>query len=177
MRSPLRLRSATVLALVLGISAPALAQNSTTFNVRMAVTSACDVAAAAATDVDFGTVASTATTPALAQGTVTAQCSALTAYTIALDAGSNAATAGDVTTRRMRHTDATVTTNNLIGYQLFQDAARTSVWGATTNTDTVGSNGTGAPQAFNVYGQVLDPSANNAAAGTYLDTVTATITY
>ena len=93
-------------------AAPAFAQDSVTFNVRIAITTSCTIAAAAPTDIDFGTVASTATAPVLAQGTITAQCSALTPYSIALNAGSNAATAGDVTTRRMRHTDAAVTTNN-----------------------------------------------------------------
>ncbi|QNR96351.1 spore coat protein U domain-containing protein [Stenotrophomonas sp. 169] len=156
---------------------PALAQNSVTFNVRIAITTSCTIAAAAPTDVDFGTVASTATAPVLAQGTITAQCSALTPYSIALNAGSNAATAGDVTTRRMRNVDAGVTTNNFVGYQLYQDAGRTNVWGATTATNTVAAVGTGLPQAYNVYGRVLNPSVNNAAAGSYLDTVTATITY
>lgn len=173
-----RRRAAFALALGLaGTAVPALAQDSVTFNVRIAITSSCTIAAAAPTDVDFGTVASTATAPALAQGTITAQCSALTPYSIALNAGANAATAGDVTTRRMRNTNAAVTTNNFVGYQLYQDAGRTNVWGATTATNTVAAVGNGTPQAYNVYGRVLNPSVNNAAAGSYLDTVTATITY
>lgn len=176
-RSIRRLAACGLTALLASLSVPAFAQNSVTFNVRIAITTSCTIAAAAPTDVDFGTVASTATTPVLAQGTITAQCSALTPYSIALNAGANAATAGDVTTRRMRHTDAAVTTNNFVGYQLYQDAGRTNVWGATTATNTVAAVGTGTPQAYNVYGRVLNPSVNNAAAGSYLDTVTATITY
>ena len=42
-------------------------------------------------------------------------------YTIALNAGLNAGTAADVTTRRMRNTDTGVTANNFVGYQLYQD--------------------------------------------------------
>ena len=89
------------------------------------VTKACTITAAAATNVDFGTAASTTATPTLGQGTVTAQCSALTPYTIALNAGANAGTANDVTTRRMKNTNAAVTANNYVGYQLYQDAAHT----------------------------------------------------
>jgi spore coat protein U-like protein len=162
---------------LVALASPAMAADTTTFNVRIIITKACTITAAAATDVDFGTALSTATTPSNAQGSVTAQCSALTPYTIALNAGSNAATANDVTTRRMRNTDAAVTTNNFVGYQLYQDAGRTNVWGATTATNTVAAVGNGAPQPYNVYGRVLNPSVNNAAAGSYLDTVTATITY
>lgn len=165
------------LALLAIASAPAFAQDATTFDVRIAITASCTVAAAAPTDVDFGTVASTATAPVQAQGSITAQCSALTPYSIALNAGSFPATAGDVNTRRMRHIDTGVTTNNFVAYQLYQDAGRTEVWGLTPATNVVASTGTGAPQTFNVYGQVPNPSANNAAVGSYLDTVTATITY
>ena len=103
---------------LVALASPAMAADTTTFNVRIIITKACTITAAAATDVDFGTALSTATTPSNAQGSVTAQCSALTPYTIALNAGSNAATANDVTTRRMRNTDAAVTTNNFVGYQL-----------------------------------------------------------
>jgi len=162
---------------LVALALPAMAADTTTFNVRIIITKACTITAAAATDVDFGTALSTATTPSNAQGSVTAQCSALTPYTIALNAGSNAATANDVTTRRMRNTDAAVTTNNFVGYQLYSDAGRANVWGATTGTNTVAGTGTGLAQAYPIYGQVANPSVNNAATGTYQDTVTATISY
>lgn len=160
------------------LAAPSVyGQATTNLNVRIAITASCTVAAAAPTDVDFGTVASTSTTPVLAQGSITAQCSALTPFNISLNAGLNAATAGDVTTRRMRNTDASVTTNNFVAYQLYQEAGRTTVWGSTPATNTLARVGTGLPQSFAVFGQVLNPSSNNAAVGTYQDTVTATITY
>jgi len=121
--------------------------------------------------------ASTTATPTLGQGTVTAQCSALTPYTISLNAGANAGTANDVTTRRMKNTNAAVTANNYVGYQLYQDAAHTLVWGATTGTNTQAGIGTGLAVPYIVYGQILNLSTANAATGNYLDTVTATITY
>uniref|UniRef100_A0A914Z0D4 Spore coat protein U domain-containing protein n=1 Tax=Panagrolaimus superbus TaxID=310955 RepID=A0A914Z0D4_9BILA len=113
----------------------------------------------------------------LGQGTVTAQCSALTPYTISLNAGANASTANDVTTRRMKNTNAAVTANNYVGYQLYQDAAHTLVWGATSGTNTQAGIGTGLAVPYIVYGQILNLSTNNPATGNYLDTVTATITY
>ncbi len=171
------LRTALFSFTLLALASPALAADTTTFNVRIIITKACTITAAAATDVDFGSALSTATTPSNAQGSVTAQCSALTPYTIALNAGANAATANDVTTRRMINTDAAVTTNNYVGYQLYSNATRTTVWGATAGTNTVAGTGNGLAQAYPIYGQVANPSVNNAATGNYQDTVTATITY
>ncbi len=119
MRSTFRSPLAWVLTGLL-LAGPALAADTTTFNVTLVVTKACTITAAAATNVDFGTAASTTATPTLGQGTVTAQCSALTPYTISLNAGANASTANDVTTRRMKNTNAAVTANNFVGYQLYQ---------------------------------------------------------
>ncbi|MDV3468037.1 spore coat U domain-containing protein [Stenotrophomonas sp. C3(2023)] len=170
-------RTALPCLLLAGFAAPALAADTVQFNVRLVITKACTITAATPTDVDFGSALSTSTTTLNAAGSITAQCTAGTPYSIALNAGSNAATANDVTTRRMRNTDATVTANNFVGYQLFRDAGRTQVWGATAGSNVLASAGTGLAQAFPVYGQVLDPSSNNAATGNYLDTVTATITY
>lgn len=174
----MRILATAVLATSLVASAPAvLAADTTTFNVRISITKACTITAAAATDVDFGTVSSTATGNTDAAGSVTAQCTALTPYTIALNAGVNPGTANDVTTRRMRNTDTTVTTNNLVPYQLYQDSARTQVWGSTAGNNVVSGSGNGANQTFQVFGRVANPSLANAAAGSYQDTVTATITY
>ncbi len=170
------LAAVLAVALLAGPGA-ANAQDTTQFNVQINILQACTITAAAATDVDFGDVAGDATAPVDAQGSLTARCTALTPYDIALDAGLNAATAGNVNTRRMLNTDGGVTTNNYVAYQLYQDAARSIVWGNTVGTNTLGATGTGLDQVYPVYGRVADPSANNAAAGEYLDTITATIIY
>lgn len=156
---------------------PAFAADTTTFNVKIVILKACTITAAAATDVDFGSVVYDSTAAVDNQGSVTARCTPLTPYSIALSAGANAATANDVTTRRMKNVDAAVTTSNYVGYQLYRDSGRSLVWGNTTGTNTLASTGTGANQVWPVYGRVANPSTNNAAAGSYLDTVTATITY
>ena len=57
-------RSTLPWALALLLAGPAAAADTTTFNVTLIVTKACTITAAAATNVDFGTAASTtATTP------------------------------------------------------------------------------------------------------------------
>lgn len=158
-------------------SASASAADQVTFNVRLIITQACTITAASATDVDFGSALASSTTELLAQGTVTANCSVTTPYSIQLNSGSNPGSPGDVTTRRMRHVNPAVTTNNFVAYQLYQDAGRTAVWGATPNTNTVAGTGTGLNQVFQVYGRVASPASNNATPGNYQDTVTATIVY
>lgn len=64
MRSPVRSPLAWAVAGFL-LSSPAMAADTTTFNVTLVVTKACTITAAAATNVDFGTAASTTTTPTL----------------------------------------------------------------------------------------------------------------
>ena len=171
------LLSNTLAVALLAACAIAQAADTTTFNVKLVVTKSCTITAAAATDVDFGTQASTVTANVDNAGSLTVRCTPLTPYAIALNAGANAATAGDVTTRRMKHTDATVTTNNYVGYQLYADLSRTTVWGGTTGTNTLASAGLGINQVYPVYGRINNLAANNPAPGSYQDTVTATIIY
>src|SRR3546814_20489462 len=71
-----------------------------TFNVKLTITSSCDVHTVAPTDMDFGT--SGALTAALTQtSTLTINCNSGLPYNIGLNAGANAATAGDISTRSM----------------------------------------------------------------------------
>lgn len=158
-----------VSALSLAAAAPALAAtDTTTFNVRINITSTCDIHTVAATDVDFGTVASTATNVDQ-QGQLTVNCTPGTAYTIALDNGQNGA---DVNSRAMAQG------TNRVPYQLYRAAARGpgDVWGSTTGAggNVLAGTGTGAAQNVPVYGRT--PSANFPA-GAYNDVVTATVTY
>ncbi len=63
----------------------------------------------------------------------------------------------------------------LLNYGLYQNATHATNWGTTTGTDTVPGTGNGAAQVLNVYGQI--PAGQLIAAGSYADTITATITY
>ncbi|MBA8882770.1 Csu type fimbrial protein [Dokdonella fugitiva] len=144
------------------------ATDSTTFNVKLTITSTCDIHTTAATDVNFGTVSSTAVNVD-ADGALNINCTPQTAYTIALDNGQNGA---DVNTRKMKNG------SNLVPYQLYRATTRTAadVWGSTTGAggNVYSGSGTGATQNVPVYGRV--PSANFPALS-YTDVVTATVTY
>lgn len=164
----LGLRPIPVFALLCSLfSLPAFAQtDTTTFDVTIEIESSCSIDTPAATDVDFSTVASTAT-DVTATGQLNVNCTPGTSYTVSLDEGSNAG-GGGIAARNM------ASGVNLVAYQLYSDAGLTQVWGETIGTDTVAGTGTGAVQALSVYGEV--PSANSPA-GTYTDTITATITF
>ncbi|QDH70621.1 Csu type fimbrial protein [Marilutibacter alkalisoli] len=160
--------SATLLAAAALLGSPALhAQTATTtFEVRITIESSCTIDTPAATDVDFGTQPSSAT-DIDAVGQLNVNCTPGTGYTIALDEGQNSG-GGGIAARAMANGA------DLVPYQLYSDAARTTVWGETIGTDTVAGTGTGAVQAYSVYGRT--PSANFPAAS-YLDVVTATIAF
>lgn len=160
----------TLLATALLVIAPiaSAATDTTSFNVKINITSVCDIHTVAATDVDFGTVASTATNVDQ-QGQLTIACTPGTSYTIALNNGQNGA---DVNSRAMK------LGTNLVPYQLYRASARgaADVWGSTTGGggNVLSGTGTGLPQNQPVYGRT--PSTNFPA-GAYNDVVTATVTY
>lgn len=155
--------ASALLALAAG---PSLAADTTTFNVTVTITAACNVDAAAASDVAFGSQPSTATNIDAA-GALNVQCTSTAPYAITLDNGLNGAS---VSTRAM-NSGAT-----LVPYQLYRAAARGAgdVWGSTAGVDDYTGTGNGAVQNIPVYGRV---ASANFPPGSYSDTVTATITY
>jgi spore coat protein U-like protein len=108
-------------------------------------------------------------------GTVNVTCTALIAgllvnYTVALDAGLY----GTFTTRKMGNG------GNRLNYNVYTDSARTTIWGNGTGgtatnsgfcTIVLGS----CSQNFTGYGRL--PALQNAAVGSYSDTITVTVTY
>ena len=161
-----RILAAALAALATG--AASAATDTTTFNVKIVITSSCDIHTVAATDVNFGSQASTATNIDN-QGTLNVNCTPGTAYTVALDNGQNGT---DVNSRKMANGA------NLVPYQLYRAAARGAgdVWGSTTGAggNALAGSGTGSAVGVPVYGRV--PSANFPA-GSYNDVITATVTY
>lgn len=91
---------------------------------------------------------------------ITANCTLDLPASVSLDDGLN-------TGRQM-----TNGTSNL-AYALFKDSAHTQSWAA--NTDALAITGTGADDAHTIYGTIA--SGQNVSKGSYLDTVTATITF
>lgn len=145
---------------------PALAADTTTFNVTVTITTVCNVDAAAATNVAFGSQPSTATNIDAA-GALNVQCTSTAPYAITLDNGLNGAS---VSARAMNN-GAT-----LVPYQLYRAATRGAgdVWGSTAGVDDYTGTGDGTVQNIPVYGRV---ASANFPPGSYSDTVTATITY
>ncbi len=140
------------------------ATTTTTFQVDATVISSCSVSA---TNLGFGNYDSLAATATDATSTVSVQCSLLTSYEIGLDAG--VGSGATVTTRRM-----TLGADTL-DYTLYQDSARTTVWGNTLSSDTVSGAGTGLSQPYTVYGRI--PAGQIVNTGNYTDTVTVTVNF
>lgn len=132
-----------------------------TLLVTATVSAACVVSTS---PVAFGVYNPTAGTVLDGTGTVSVTCTNGTSYSVALDGGGQA----DVLARAMsNHPD-------LLTYQLYSDAARTTVWG-TTGGDLVNATGTGVQVDHTVYGRVA--ASQNVAVGSYTDTVNVTVTY
>lgn len=168
----MRLSTKTILAtaLLACCSQAFAATDTASFQVKIVITESCDIHTVAATELDFGTHArSTGNWDAASNLTV--NCSVGTPYTIAMNNGVNfSSTTVSDTNRRM------ISGGNYVPYGLYRDGGRSLLWGSTTGSNTVGGNGTGAAVLVPVYGRVLAASTN-VPAGTYLDTVVATITY
>jgi spore coat protein U-like protein len=131
------------------------------FSITATVVPSCTITA---NTLSFGAYTGTA---ASATSTLSVKCSNGTPYNVGLDPGQ--ASGATVTTRKM------VKGSKTLNYSLFSDSGRTTNWGITVGTDTVAGTGTGLAQTLTVYGQV--PGGQKPAAGSYADTVTATITY
>ena len=145
-----------------GAGASLAAQSTTDFEVRVTITSTCDVGVLEATDVDFGSIASTSLIVS-ATGQLHVRCTNGTAYTVALDQGDNASGGS----RRMAGG------GNFVPYGLYHTAGTAAPWSDQTSELHSGV-GNGSAQQISVYGVM--PTANFPA-GSYADTVTATLTY
>lgn len=131
--------------------------------VTITIENACEISTAPTT-MDFGTHG-VLSSNVDSTSTISVTCTTDAAYNIGLDGGASS----DVSARTM--TNGT----NSVGYQLYQEAGRTTAWGNTDGTDTLASTGTGTEQQFTVYGRV--PAQTTPPADTYNDTVTVTVTY
>jgi spore coat protein U-like protein len=158
------------LALVaMTLSAPAFAATATTsFKVTVAVTTTCTIKS---TDLSFGTYNTAAATAVDASSTLTVGCGKGAITTIDLDEGGFRGATSTPALPFRQMSDGSTT--NRVQYQLFQDSARTTAWGA--GTATYSYTGTGATSALSVYGQI--PAGVAVPVGAYADSVTATINY
>lgn len=101
-------------------------------------------------------------------GSVVVTCTPGTTVAIGMDYGING---GSVTQRYMANSGGTAT----LAYQLYQNAARTVVWGTGAQAMTINSF-PATTQTYPVYGRLFS-FTTSPTAGTYTDTVTVTLTY
>jgi spore coat protein U-like protein len=108
-----------------------------------------------------------------ASGLVTVTCTPdVSAYTVALDAGTGAG--ATTTVRKMTALAGTDT----LSYSLFRDTGRTQNWGDTVGELQPSSAATttiGTIKTFAVYGRLT--ANQSATVGAYLDTIQVTVTY
>ncbi len=117
------------------------------------------------TDLDFGQSSGAIASNRDQSSTITVACSGNPTWQVGLNNGTHYAHG----TRNMMNADGST-----IQYQLYRDPARTQLWGATVNSDTVAGSGTSSTQLI-VYGRV--PAQTASTPGTYSDTITVTLTY
>jgi spore coat protein U-like protein len=134
---------------------------------------------AAGSGLAFGSYDLLSTAPTDSQGSVTVQCdrnggAASVSLVVRIDAGANAPS---VQSRRMLRTGGG---GGVLAYNLYRDAARSSIWGGADGVDTVGASLTvpdrgSASVQLTIYGRM--PPRQNAAVGTYSDVLQLTILY
>jgi spore coat protein U-like protein len=96
-------------------------------------------------------------------GTITIRCNPTAAYSLSLSTG-----AGTYGSRALVNGPYT------LGYNLYTDATRVTIWGdGSAGTSTVSGNAKNATHT--VYGRI--PARQNAHTGNYTDTIVVTITY
>jgi spore coat protein U-like protein len=163
--------AAAVLALCLAAASivspwPAFAATTTTtFTVQIQIVNMCVIVSTP--NLNFGIVGVIGAAGVSTAGTIAVQCTTLAPYNIGLDAGIG--TGATVANRLM--TSGTKT----VAYSLFSDPTFQQVWGNTIGTNTVASIGTGASQAFTVFGHA--PAQATPGAGIYNDVITVTATF
>lgn len=141
------------------------ASRSKSLSVSIAVVANCSISTSSVAFGSFDPVVGNATAPLDASGAVIVACTKGAATTIDLDLGLHAA----ATVRRMWGG------TEYLEYELFQDVGRTLVWGTGVDALAPPISPGKAPRSFTVYGRI--PGAQDVMAGSYADTVTATVNF
>jgi spore coat protein U-like protein len=173
-------RIGLTLALVIGawVLAPergALAQTATTaIPVSATVVASCTITTTTA--IAFGNydpVVANATTPLDVNGAITVACTSGAATTIGMNQGLTPTGTSTAAAPLRQMASGAV---NRMRYDIYQDAARTTIWSDSSTPGAAAYNSVSfAPATLNVYARI--PSGQNVATGAYTDTVTATINF
>lgn len=160
-------------AMLLLSATEADAQTATSsFTVTATVSANCTVSTVGITFGAYDPVVGNASTPLDANGSVTVACTAGAATTMGMDQGSNPTATSTAALPERQMADGP----NALSYGLYQDSARTTVWGDVGTPAAVTYNSVSfAPTTLTIFGQV--PSGQDINVGTYSDTVTATISF
>jgi spore coat protein U-like protein len=148
-----------------GITSANAANDTDTFGVQLVVNNSCTITATGGT-LNFGTVTGTIATDVDSFTTLSVNCNSGATYSVGLNDGTHSTTPGE---RRLQ------SGANYLDYELYSDSGRSSVWTAANTTGDVDGTGNNAAQSLTVYGRV--PGGQSVPAGTYTDTVTATIEF
>jgi spore coat protein U-like protein len=160
--------SVPFLAVGLLFLAPAVEAATATgsFNVKVVIQETCIVVSPSTTTLDFGTQ-TLLNANVDNSTTIQVQCSNGTDYDVSLDNGQNAS-------RRMR----LGATSNYVDYELYTDAARTTVWPTSAGAGpTYTYTGNGSAQNISVYGRIPVQATPTASTTAYTDVVAITVTY
>ena len=157
------------------LAAPALCfagAASTSLSVTASIANNCTISTGALAFGGYDPVATNASTALDGTGTVTIACTKGASTTIGLDTGTHAGNASG-TTRAMSDGAGTP---SYLSYELYQDSSRSTVW---TNSGgglyTPAAAPSKAARSYTVYGRV--PSGQDVPAGSFTDTVTATVNF
>jgi len=139
---------------------------SSSMSVTATVTANCTVSTTA---LAFGSVDTISGSNVDSTGSLSIVCTNGTTW--AASAGVGAGSGATYANRRM------TSGGNLLNYNIYTTAARTTVWGnGTSGTGTIPGTGTGLTQSVTVYGRV-NSGQTSVPVGSYVDTVAVTVTY
>jgi spore coat protein U-like protein len=156
-----------------GLSTRAYAGSATSsMSVSVIVGNGCTISAAA---LNFGGYDPTSNAVHDGSAALSVTCTSGVAATIDLDQGANPNTGSTATAplRRLKFHD---TTDHFVSYQLYQDSSHASVWAAGTNYN-VSYAGVGTLETVTAYAEIPGNQGTGTPAGTYTDTVNATVNF
>lgn len=158
-------------ATVVGFSTLATAGTQTSnMGVTATVVSSCTISAGTLAFPNYDAVTGTQVD---GQAALSVSCSKGAITNITLGQGANPALLSTdiLPLRQMKNT----TTTDMLGYSLYSNSLRTTVWGNTALTGVVYVPASASPTNVNVYGRIT--ALQDVPAGSYADTVVATISF
>ena len=168
-----RFALASAILIAVGSAAPSTAvagSANANLNITASVPNNCTISAAPVSFGAYDPIVTNASSPLDGTGTLGIDCTDGADYLVTLGQGDNA---GSGSSNAIPARNLSLNGKKL-SYNLYQNPARNTVW-ANTNETGVSSKATGGPAVMNVFGRILP--GQNVPAGSYSDTVTATVTY